>query len=141
MAAVRYFRKRYGMVADEACKDVSHAFFVSYDGKPYINEDVKPFPYVLQAERLPPDRARADNTTVAVKMLLAIEKAEAENLMAFSNYEEWVKMGSWEYYADNGASVYPQSTQGSPFSAASIAVTGDALTNLYEDLAAEAAIS
>ena len=25
--------------------------------------------------------------------LLAIEKAEAENLMAFSNYEEWVKMG------------------------------------------------
>ena len=51
--------------------------------------------------------------------------------------EDWVKMGSWEYYADNGASVYPQSTQGSPFNAASIAVTGDALTNLYEDLAAE----
>ena len=52
--------------------------------------------------------------------------------------EDWVKMGSWEYYADNGASVYPQSTQGSPFNAASIAVTGDALTNLYEDLAADA---
>ncbi len=51
--------------------------------------------------------------------------------------EEWVKMGSWEYYADNGASVYPQNSQGSPFNAASIAVTGDALTNLYEDLAAE----
>lgn len=51
--------------------------------------------------------------------------------------EDWVKMSSWEYYADNGASVYPQNTQGSPFNAASIAVTGDALTNLYEDLAAE----
>ena len=51
--------------------------------------------------------------------------------------EDWVKMGSWEYYADNGASVYPQITQGSPFNSASIAVTGDALTNLYEDLAAE----
>ena len=51
--------------------------------------------------------------------------------------EEWTKMGSWEYYADNGASVYPQSTQGSPFTAASIAVTGDAITNLFEDLAAE----
>lgn len=93
MAAVRYFLKRYGMVADEACKDVAHAFFVSYDGTPYINENVKPFPYVLQAARLPPDRERADNTTEAVKMLLAIEKAEAENLMAFANYEEWVKMG------------------------------------------------
>lgn len=52
--------------------------------------------------------------------------------------QEWVNMGSWEYYADNGASVYPQNSQGSPFSAASIAVTGDPLTNLYEDLAADA---
>ena len=46
-------------------------------------------------------------------------------------------MGSWEYYSDNGASVFPQSSQGSPFNAASIAVTGDPLSNLYEDLAAE----
>lgn len=51
--------------------------------------------------------------------------------------KEWTEMGSWEYYADNGASVYPQSSQGSPFNAAAIAVTGDPLTNLYEDLAAE----
>lgn len=51
--------------------------------------------------------------------------------------EEWLKMGSWEYYSDNGASVYPQSSQGMPFSAGAVAVTGDALTNLYEDLAAE----
>ena len=51
--------------------------------------------------------------------------------------KEWTEMGSWEYYADNGASVFPQSSQGAPFNAASIAVTGDPLTNLYEDLAAE----
>ena len=51
--------------------------------------------------------------------------------------KEWSEMGSWEYYSDNGASVFPQSSQGSPFNAASIAVTGDPLTNLYEDLAAE----
>ncbi len=51
--------------------------------------------------------------------------------------KEWLEMGSWEYYADNGASVFPQNSQGTPFNAASIAVTGDPLTNLYEDLAAE----
>ena len=51
--------------------------------------------------------------------------------------KEWSEMGSWEYYSDNGASVFPQNSQGSPFNAASIAVTGDPLTNLYEDLAAE----
>ena len=54
--------------------------------------------------------------------------------------KEWTEMGSWEYYADNGASVFPQSAQGSPFNAASIAVTGDPLTNLYEDLAADGTI-
>ena len=54
--------------------------------------------------------------------------------------EEWNKLGTWEYYADNGNSVYPQSSQGSPFNAASIAVTGDAITNLFENLAAEGAI-
>ena len=51
--------------------------------------------------------------------------------------KEWSQMKSAEYYADNGASVFPQSSQGSPFTAASIAVTGDPLTNLYENLAAE----
>jgi len=51
--------------------------------------------------------------------------------------KEWKEMNSWEYYADNGASVFPQNAQGTPFNAASIAVTGDPLTNLYEDLAAE----
>ena len=51
--------------------------------------------------------------------------------------KEWLEMKSAEYYADNGASVFPQNAQGTPFNAASIAVTGDPLTNLYEDLAAE----
>lgn len=51
--------------------------------------------------------------------------------------KEWTNMQSWEYYADNGASVGVQSSQGSPFNAASIGVTGDPLTNLYENLAAE----
>ena len=55
--------------------------------------------------------------------------------------KDWLDMGSAEYYADNGVSVYPQSAQGSPFTAASIAVTGDPMTNLYEDLAADATIS
>lgn len=54
--------------------------------------------------------------------------------------EEWVKMNTWEYYADNGASVFPQNSQGAPFTSASIAVTGDPITNLFEDLAADAAI-
>ncbi len=51
--------------------------------------------------------------------------------------KDWLNGQSAEYYADNGVSVFPQSAQGSPFTAASIAVTGDPITNLFEDLAAE----
>ncbi len=58
-------------------------------------------------------------------------------LNAGTTPEEWKKLNTWEYYSDNGNAVFPQSSQGSPFNAASIAVTGDPLANLYEDLAAE----
>lgn len=51
--------------------------------------------------------------------------------------KDWLNGQSAEYYADNGAAVFPQNAQGTPFSAAAIASTGDPLANLYEDLAAE----
>ena len=54
---------------------------------------------------------------------------------------DWLNGHSPEYYADNGNGVFPQSAQGSPFSAASIASTGDPITNLFEDLAADATIA
>ena len=41
--------------------------------------------------------------------------------------KEWKELNSWEYYADNGNCVFPQNAQGTPFNAASIAVTGDPL--------------
>lgn len=51
--------------------------------------------------------------------------------------KDWLNGHSAEYYADNGNAVFPQSAQGSPFTSASIASTGDPITNLFEDLAAE----
>lgn len=51
--------------------------------------------------------------------------------------KDWLNGHSPEYYADNGNGVFPQSAQGSPFTSAAIAVTGDPITNLFEDLAAD----
>ena len=51
--------------------------------------------------------------------------------------KDWLNGHSPEYYADNGNGVFPQSAQGAPFTSASIASTGDPITNLFEDLAAE----
>ena len=41
------------------------------------------------------------------------------------------------YFTDHTLGVYPQSAGGMPFSAAAIAVKGDPITDLHEDLAAE----
>ena len=51
--------------------------------------------------------------------------------------KDWLNGHTPEYYADNGNAVFPQNAQGSPFNAAAIASTGDPITNLFEDLAAE----
>ncbi|MCI9484744.1 MAG: manganese catalase family protein [Clostridiaceae bacterium] len=45
--------------------------------------------------------------------------------------------GFESYFVDHTAGVYPQSASGTPFSAATLQSTGDAITDLFEDLAAE----
>ena len=48
-----------------------------------------------------------------------------------------MKSGFAPYYADHTVGVYPQSAGGFPFSAAEFQSTGDPITDLTEDLAAE----
>lgn len=95
--------------------------------------------YLSQRYTMPDEMTKGLLTDIGVEELGHLEMVGTlvKQLSECEPPEDWVKMGSWEYYADNGASVYPQNTQGSPFNAASIAVTGDAITNLFEDLAAE----
>ena len=95
--------------------------------------------YLTQRYTMPDEVTKGLLTDIGVEELGHLEMVGTlvKQLGGGSAPEEWKQLGSWEYYADNGASVYPQSSQGMPFNAASIAVTGDPLTNLYEDLAAE----
>lgn len=51
--------------------------------------------------------------------------------------EELKQSGLGSYYTDHGWSVYPQSAAGMPFSASVLAVKGDPIADLQEDLAAE----
>lgn len=51
--------------------------------------------------------------------------------------DEMEKAGLGAYYTDHGVGVYPQAAAGYPFNAASIAVKGDPVADLQEDLAAE----
>ena len=51
--------------------------------------------------------------------------------------EEIKKSGFGDYFVDHTTGVYPTAASGTPFSAATIAVTGDMIADLHEDLAAE----
>ena len=51
--------------------------------------------------------------------------------------EDIEKGGFADYFVDHTTGVYPTSASGAPFNAFSIAVKGDPLTDLHEDLAAE----
>ena len=51
--------------------------------------------------------------------------------------EEIKEAGLDPYYTDHGLGVYPQSAAGTPFTASYIAVKGDPIADLQEDLAAE----
>lgn len=50
------------------------------------------------------------------------------------------KAGLGAYYTDHGVGVYPQAAAGWPFNAAVLAVKGDPIADLQEDLAADGAI-
>ncbi len=95
--------------------------------------------YLTQRYTMPDDVTKGLLTDIGVEELGHLEMVGTlvSQLSKCEPPKEWKELGSWEYYADNGASVFPQNSQGTPFNAASIAVTGDPLTNLYENLAAE----
>lgn len=95
--------------------------------------------YFSQRFSMPDDMTKGLLTDIATEELGHLEMVGTlvTQLSKGTCGKDWLNMGSAEYYADNGVSVSPQSAQGSPFCAASIAVTGDPLTNLYEDMAAE----
>ena len=95
--------------------------------------------YLSQRYTMPDDVTKGLLTDIGTEELGHLEMVGTlvAQLSKGAPPKEWNEMQSYEYYADNGASVFPQSSQGAPFTAASIAVTGDPLTNLYEDLAAE----
>ena len=51
--------------------------------------------------------------------------------------EEIKASGFDKYYIDHTLAIWPQAASGEPFSASQLQSTGDTITDLYEDMAAE----
>lgn len=60
-----------------------------------------------------------------------------QQLLHKATPEQMRAAGVDAYYVDHGLGIYPQTAAGVPFSAATIQSTGNAITDLYENMAAE----
>ncbi len=68
-----------------------------------------------------------------VEMISAIVYQLTRNL----NEKDIKKSGFDTYFVDHTTGIYPMAASGTPFSAETLAVTGDTIADLTEDLAAE----
>ena len=95
--------------------------------------------YLSQRYSMPYPELRAILTDVGTEELAHLEMVGTIVYQLTWNLtqEEIQKQGFDVYFIDHTTGVYPAAASGAPFSAASIAVTGDTLADINEDLAAE----
>ena len=95
--------------------------------------------YLSQRFTMPYAELKGLLTDVGVEELGHLEMIGAIVYQLTKNLslEEIEKSGFTTYFVDRTTGVYPTSASGFPYSAASMAVKGDVITDLHENLAAE----
>lgn len=95
--------------------------------------------YLSQRYSMPYPELRAILTDVGTEELAHLEMVGTIVYQLTRNLSEndLKKQGFDAYFVDHTTGVYPVAASGTPFNAATFAVTGDTLADLNEDLAAE----
>ena len=97
--------------------------------------------YLSQRFGMPDQKAKAVLNDIGTEELAHLEMVGTivHQLTRNASIEE-VKAGGLDaYYTDHGLGIYPQAASGVPFNAMAIAVKGDPIADLQEDLAADGA--
>jgi len=95
--------------------------------------------YLSQKYTMVTPQAKAILNDIGTEELAHLEMigAMVSQLTQNASVEEMQKAGLDPFYTDHGAGVYPQSAAGIPWSAIGIQSTGNPVTDLYENMAAE----
>ena len=95
--------------------------------------------YLSQRFAMPSDVVKGALTDIGVEELGHLEMVGAlvHQLTRNMTPEEIRKQGFDAYFVDHTAGVYPQAAAGFPWNAVSMAVSGDVIADLTEDMAAE----
>ena len=95
--------------------------------------------YLSQRFSMPDKKSKAILNDVGTEELAHLEMVGTlvHRLTDGASAKEMEEAGLADYYTDHGWGVYPQAAAGFPWNAATIAVKGDPVADLTEDLAAE----
>ena len=95
--------------------------------------------YMNQRYTMPDDYGKSELTDIATEELAHLEiiSAMVYQLLEGATLEELKKEGLESQYAEHKFGIYPQDSNGIPFTASYFAVTGDPLADIAEDMAAE----
>ena len=95
--------------------------------------------YFSQKFSMPDDKGKALLNDIATEELGHCEMIAAmiKGLTKGATVEEMKQAGLSELYAEHGFGTYPSNASGVPFTTSYIAVTGDPVADLSEDMAAE----
>ena len=95
--------------------------------------------YLSQRFGMPDQKAKAILNDIGTEELAHLEMVGTivHQLTDGVDAETLEREGLGAYYTDHGVGVYPQAAAGWPYNAATIAVKGDPIADLQEDLAAE----
>ena len=95
--------------------------------------------YLSQRYSMPYPELKGLLTDIGTEELGHLEMVGAivHQLTREMSIAEIKKAGFESYFVDHTAGVYPQAASGAPWSAATIAVSGDPIADLTEDMAAE----
>jgi len=95
--------------------------------------------YLSQRFGMPDQKAKATLNDIGTEELAHLEMVGTlvHQLTDGASAEEMKQAGLGAYYTDHGLGVYPQAAAGWPYNAATIAVKGDPIADLQENLAAE----
>ena len=95
--------------------------------------------YLSQKFGMPDKKSKAILNDIGTEELAHLEMVGTivHQLTDGATSKELEEAGLADYYTDHGWGVYPQAAAGFPWNAATIAVKGDPVADLTEDLAAE----
>lgn len=99
--------------------------------------------YLSQRFSMVTPQAKATLNDIGTEELAHLEMigSMVKQLTENASIEEIKKADLGGYYSDHDKAVYPVNASGVPFTAAYLQSKGDPITDLYEDMAADGAIS